>query len=82
MPLRAGAHQIILGIDPSLRGTGYGVIRMANRSPGAGARHDCLSAQLGTFPLPGENFQTLRDVLGTASARTFAWWKACFSRKI
>lgn len=26
-------HEIILGIDPSLRGTGYGVIRLANPHP-------------------------------------------------
>jgi len=25
----ASAHQVILGVDPSLRGTGYGVIRLA-----------------------------------------------------
>ena len=29
----AGAHQIILGLDPSLRGTGYGVIQMARPCP-------------------------------------------------
>jgi crossover junction endodeoxyribonuclease RuvC len=28
-------HQVILGIDPSLRGTGYGVIRMAKPHPQA-----------------------------------------------
>ncbi len=26
-------HQIILGVDPSLRGTGYGIIRMAKPNP-------------------------------------------------
>src|SRR5439155_22892380 len=26
-------HQVILGLDPSLRGTGYGVIRLANPCP-------------------------------------------------
>ena len=32
--LRAhAAHQIILGVDPSLRGTGYGVIRLAQPHP-------------------------------------------------
>ena len=30
---RAGAHQVILGVDPSLRGTGYGVIRLAKPYP-------------------------------------------------
>ena len=29
----AAAHQVILGIDPSLRGTGYGVIRLARPHP-------------------------------------------------
>ncbi len=28
-------HQIILGIDPSLRGTGYGIIRLAKPRPAA-----------------------------------------------
>ncbi len=31
--LSAKAHQIILGLDPSLRGTGYGVIRLAKPCP-------------------------------------------------
>ncbi len=30
---RTGAHQVILGLDPSLRGTGYGVIRLARPCP-------------------------------------------------
>ena len=29
----ANAHQIILGVDPSLRGTGYGVIKLAKPHP-------------------------------------------------
>ncbi len=29
----ANAHQIVLGVDPSLRGTGYGVIRLAKPYP-------------------------------------------------
>jgi crossover junction endodeoxyribonuclease RuvC len=29
----ATAHQVILGVDPSLRGTGYGVIRLAKPFP-------------------------------------------------
>jgi crossover junction endodeoxyribonuclease RuvC len=34
--LRAiAAHSVILGIDPSLRGTGYGVLRMEGRQPKA-----------------------------------------------
>jgi crossover junction endodeoxyribonuclease RuvC len=28
-----GAHRVILGVDPSLRGTGYGVIRIAKPHP-------------------------------------------------
>ena len=34
-PLRAPAntHRVILGVDPSLRGTGYGVIRLARPHP-------------------------------------------------
>ncbi len=31
--LSASAHQVILGLDPSLRGTGYGVIRVAKPIP-------------------------------------------------
>ncbi|HOX58776.1 MAG TPA: crossover junction endodeoxyribonuclease RuvC [Verrucomicrobiota bacterium] len=34
-PVSAKAHQLILGLDPSLRGTGYGVIRLAKPSPQA-----------------------------------------------
>ena len=29
----AAAHQIILGVDPSLRGTGFGVIRLDKKTP-------------------------------------------------
>lgn len=29
----AGKHQVILGLDPSLRGTGFGVIRLAKPNP-------------------------------------------------
>ncbi|MGZ8940507.1 MAG: crossover junction endodeoxyribonuclease RuvC [Limisphaerales bacterium] len=32
-PTSSSAHQVILGIDPSLRGTGYGIIRMAKPHP-------------------------------------------------
>jgi crossover junction endodeoxyribonuclease RuvC len=32
-PTKPTAHQIIIGIDPSLRGTGYGVIRLASPHP-------------------------------------------------
>ena len=32
-PASANAHQVLLGVDPSLRGTGYGVIRLAKPYP-------------------------------------------------
>jgi crossover junction endodeoxyribonuclease RuvC len=32
-PLGLKSHQVILGLDPSLRGTGYGVIRLAKPFP-------------------------------------------------
>ena len=32
-PISNSVHQIILGIDPSLRGTGYGIIRLAKPNP-------------------------------------------------
>ncbi len=35
VPASANAHQVILGLDPSLRGTGYGVIRLAKPFPQA-----------------------------------------------
>jgi crossover junction endodeoxyribonuclease RuvC len=66
-PARAsviGAHKIILGLDPSLRGTGYGVIRLARPHP--------LALTYGTVSCPStwphsrclvRIAQTLRDVL-------------------
>jgi len=63
-PLSAGAHQIILGLDPSLRGTGYGILRVAKAGPQALAH--------GTISCPAnwarslclvKIVQTLRDVL-------------------
>lgn len=32
-PISTSQHRIILGIDPSLRGTGYGIIRLAKPHP-------------------------------------------------
>jgi crossover junction endodeoxyribonuclease RuvC len=32
-PVPARSHQLILGLDPSLRGTGYGIIRIAKPTP-------------------------------------------------
>lgn len=42
--IRPGAHRVILGVDPSLRGTGYGVIEVANPNPVALA-HGTISCQ-------------------------------------
>ena len=61
---KARPHQIILGIDPSLRGTGYGIIRAGRtasellaqgtiKAPSAWERSRCLL----------QIFQVLRDVL-------------------
>jgi len=57
-------HQVVLGIDPSLRGTGYGVIRLINPHPKTLA-HGTISC-----PATWERsrclvkiVQTLRDVL-------------------
>jgi crossover junction endodeoxyribonuclease RuvC len=41
-----GAHRVILGVDPSLRGTGYGVIRLARPHPLALA-HGTISCPAG-----------------------------------
>src|SRR6516162_2931062 len=58
------AHQVILGLDPSLRGTGYGLIRLAKPFPHTLAQ--------GTIACPGhwphsrclaKIAQELRDVL-------------------
>ena len=58
------AHQVILGVDPSLRGTGYGVIRLAKPHP--------LALAFGTISCPAgwqrsrclvRITQSLRDVL-------------------
>jgi crossover junction endodeoxyribonuclease RuvC len=59
-----GTHRVILGVDPSLRGTGYGVIRLAKPHPVALA-HGTISCP------PGWEHsrclvkisQTLRDVV-------------------
>ena len=57
-------HQVILGIDPSLRGTGFGVIRLARPHPLALA-HGTISCPA-TWPHSRcllKIAQTLRDVL-------------------
>jgi crossover junction endodeoxyribonuclease RuvC len=60
----ATQHQIILGVDPSLRGTGYGVIRVAKPNP--------IAITHGTISIPpswehsrclAKIFATLRDVI-------------------
>ena len=43
--LNTGTHQIILGLDPSLRGTGFGVIRLAKPCPEALAHGTISCAQ-------------------------------------
>jgi crossover junction endodeoxyribonuclease RuvC len=60
----ANVHQIILGVDPSLRGTGYGIIRLAKPYPQTLA-HGTISC-----PATWEHSrclvkiaQTLRDVI-------------------
>jgi crossover junction endodeoxyribonuclease RuvC len=60
----ANARQVILGIDPSLRGTGFGVIRLARSHPLALA-HGTISCPA-TWPHSRcllKIAQTLRDVL-------------------
>src|SRR3954463_12927816 len=58
------AHETILGIDPSLRGTGYGVIRLGKPHP--------IALTHGTISIPAswehsrclaKIFETLRDVI-------------------
>jgi crossover junction endodeoxyribonuclease RuvC len=63
---RAGprAYQVILGLDPSLRGTGYGIIRLAKPFPQTLA-HGTISCP-STWPHSrclARISQTLRDVL-------------------
>jgi len=61
---RIGAHKIVLGLDPSLRGTGYGVIKIA--------KPNLMALAHGTISCPKEwphsrclahISQTLREVL-------------------
>ena len=63
-PASVNAHRVILGLDPSLRGTGYGVIRLAKAAPQALAH--------GTISCPAnwersrclvKIVQTLREIL-------------------
>ena len=63
-PVSANAHRVILGLDPSLRGTGYGVIKPAKPYP------QTLAQGVITCPMSWEHsrclakiVQTLREVL-------------------
>ncbi|HUS37266.1 MAG TPA: crossover junction endodeoxyribonuclease RuvC [Verrucomicrobiae bacterium] len=60
----ASAHEIVLGVDPSLRGTGYGVIRVA--------KPNSIALAHGTISIPAswehsrclaKIFETLRGVI-------------------
>ena len=64
LPSSVSAHRVILGVDPSLRGTGYGVIRLAKPHP--------VALVHGTIACPqnwehsrclAKIVETLRDVL-------------------
>ena len=49
---------VILGVDPSLRGTGYGVIRLGQTASGrARARHHLLSRKTGNAPAASPKFR-------------------------
>lgn len=63
-PASARGHEVILGVDPSLRGTGFGVIRIAKPQP--------LTVAQGTIHCPAgwersrclaKIYATLRDVI-------------------
>src|SRR5260221_13884157 len=58
------AHQVVLGVDPSLRGTGYGVIRLEKNVPGTLA-HGPISCPAGWVRSRclAKIAQTLRDVI-------------------
>jgi crossover junction endodeoxyribonuclease RuvC len=55
----ANSHSVILGVDPSLRGTGYGVIRLAKPHP--------LTLAHGTISCPAgwERSRCLVKIVGT-----------------
>ncbi len=63
-PVRSRSHQVILGLDPSLRGTGYGVIRMARPIPQTLA-HDTIRCPAGWehSRCLARIAQTLREVI-------------------
>ncbi|HKS35689.1 MAG TPA: crossover junction endodeoxyribonuclease RuvC [Verrucomicrobiae bacterium] len=60
----SNGHQVILGIDPSLRGTGYGVIRVAKPRPQAVAQGTiCCAAGWERSRCLVRIAETLRDVV-------------------
>lgn len=62
--LNSTAHQIILGLDPSLRGTGFGIIRLAKPCPETLAHGTILCSQSWERSRCLVRIvQTLRDVL-------------------
>jgi len=63
-PRNSSAHKIILGLDPSLRGTGYGVIEVSKPHPRALAHGtiSCSAAWLHSRCLANIS-QSVRDVL-------------------
>ncbi len=60
----AGAHQVILGVDPSLRGTGYGTIRLGKPYPRT-LTHGTISCPAGWehSRCLVKISQTLRDII-------------------
>src|SRR5437868_4292404 len=63
-PSRSSAHLIFLGIDPSLRGTGYGVVQMDRKQPRALAQGTiCASANWERSRCLVQIAHTLRDVI-------------------
>jgi crossover junction endodeoxyribonuclease RuvC len=63
-PVSARMHQVILGVDPSLRGTGFGVIRVAKPQP-ATLAHGTIScpASWERSRCLAKIHATLRDVI-------------------
>ena len=64
VPANARTHQTILGLDPSLRGTGYGVIQLAKPHPRT-LSHGVISCPLKweRSRCPAKIVQQLREVL-------------------
>jgi crossover junction endodeoxyribonuclease RuvC len=64
LPPQKQTHQVILGVDPSLRGTGFGVIRLAKPFPGT-LCHGTIScpASWGHSRCLVKIVQSLREVL-------------------